>query len=54
MNVNVQLVVGNVGLLPGGTADLNGQPCAHFGPDECHLGSQPKLASRLLDAILCS
>ncbi|KAA6423703.1 MAG: hypothetical protein FRX49_06274 [Trebouxia sp. A1-2] len=42
------------GLLPGGTADLNGQPCAHFGPDECHLGSQPKLPSRLLNAILCS
>ena len=54
MNVNVQLVVGNVGLLPDGTADLNGQPCAHFGPDECHLGSQPKLPSRLLNAILCS
>ena len=52
VDVNVQLVVGNVALIDCCAADLYGQACAHLGPDERHLSSQPKLTPCLLDTIL--
>ena len=52
VDVDVQLIERGEGLLALGAADLNRQACAHLGPDECHLGAQAELATRLLDTVL--
>ena len=52
LDVNVQGVGGDEALVHSCAADLDWQPCAHFGPDQRHLGTQAKLPTCLLDAIL--
>lgn len=54
VNVNVQLVVGDEALTVPGTPDLNGQTRAHLGPDQGHLCAKAKLATGLLQTILCA
>jgi hypothetical protein len=47
VNVNVQHVVRDEALAHAATSYEEGQAGGHFGPDERHLGAQPKLAACL-------
>lgn len=50
--VDVQPVVGDEALAVLGAPHLDGQARAHLGPDQRHLGAQPKFAACLLQPIL--
>ena len=52
VDINIEVVMRNVGLLGACRPYLNRQPCAHLGPDKRHFSAQPKLATSLLHAVL--